>query len=75
MGPVLPFLAIAVGQAAGSPSIAWPIDRLGYADAFVECAILGLLIAAASPLFPAARKDRPALSKAPPVAVPEANTS
>ncbi len=57
-GPVLPFLAIAVGQAAGSPAIGWAIDRVGYADAFVGCGVLGLLIAAASPLFPAGRSGR-----------------
>jgi len=52
-GPVLPFLAIAVGQAAGSPVIGWAIERAGYTDVFAGCAVLGLLIAAASPLFPA----------------------
>lgn len=70
-GPVLPFLAIAVGQAAGSPAIGWAIDRVGYADAFVGCALLGLLIAAASPLFPASPHISVAAPKAPPASSPQ----
>ncbi|KFC50342.1 major facilitator transporter, partial [Halomonas sp. SUBG004] len=34
MGPVLPFMACALGQAVGSPVIGTLVDQLGYANAF-----------------------------------------
>ncbi|MDN3519138.1 MFS transporter [Aquisalimonas lutea] len=57
MGPVVPFLAITVGQAVGSPLVGWVIARAGYIEAFVAFAALALLIAAASSLFPRASPD------------------
>lgn len=52
LGPVLPFTAVALGQAAGSPVAGALIDRIGYADAFSLLAAFGILIAAFSPLYP-----------------------
>jgi predicted MFS family arabinose efflux permease len=52
MGPVLPFLACALGQAVGSPIIGYLVRELGYADAFASFAALGIAAAMASPLFP-----------------------
>ncbi|MBK1651342.1 MFS transporter [Halorhodospira halochloris] len=52
MGPVVPFLAITIGQAIGSPLVGETITNLGYIDAFKAFAIAGLLVAAASPFFP-----------------------
>ncbi len=43
LGPVLPFLAIACGQAIGSPIAGWFIDEAGYTPAFLGfAAISGL---------------------------------
>lgn len=52
VGPVLPFLAIAIGQAAGSPAIGLAIKHLGYAHAFALFSTFALLVAALSPLYP-----------------------
>lgn len=52
LGAVLPFLAVAVGQAVGSPLVGLAVGRLGYADAFAVFAVLALLLAVASPLYP-----------------------
>ncbi len=52
MGPVLPFLACALGQAAGSPVIGVMVDAFGYADAFATFAAFGILVAILSPLYP-----------------------
>ena len=52
VGPVLPFLSVAIGQAAGSPLAGWLIQRTGYADAFAAVAAAGLLLALFSPLYP-----------------------
>ena len=52
VGPVLPFIAVAVGQAAGSPVAGVIVNHLGYADGFALFAVLGLLVAALSPLYP-----------------------
>lgn len=41
LGPVLPFLAIACGQAIGSPLAGWFIDEAGYTLAFVGFAAIG----------------------------------
>lgn len=41
LGPVLPFLAIACGQAIGSPIAGWFIDEAGYTAAFVGFSALG----------------------------------
>lgn len=52
MGPVLPFLAIAVGQAVGSPLAGAAVAELGYTLAFLIFAALALLVAAGSRLYP-----------------------
>ncbi len=57
MGPVIPFLAITIGQAVGSPLVGWTIARAGYAEAFVVFAALAALVAAVSVLFPRTCSD------------------
>ena len=52
MGPVLPFMAVALGQAVGSPVIGALVDRLGYADAFAIFAMVGILASMLSPIYP-----------------------
>jgi len=52
VGPVLPFLAIALGQAAGSPAIGLAIKHLDYGHAFALFSTFGLFIALLSPLYP-----------------------
>ena len=52
MGPVLPFMACALGQAAGSPVVGKLVGAFGYADAFAMFAAGGILVAALSPLYP-----------------------
>lgn len=52
MGPVLPFLACALGQAVGSPIVGWLVDGFGYADAFALFSAGGILVALVSPLYP-----------------------
>ncbi|MFO7857911.1 MAG: MFS transporter [Ectothiorhodospiraceae bacterium] len=57
MGPVVPFLAITVGQSVGSPLVGWTIAGIGHVQAFMVFAIVTLLIAAASPFFPRPSPD------------------
>ncbi len=52
MGPVLPFIAVSLGQAAGSPVVGKLVNAFGYADAFAMFAALGILVAILSPLYP-----------------------
>jgi len=52
MGPVLPFMACALGQAVGSPVIGVLVKEFGYADAFAMFCATGILVAAFSPLYP-----------------------
>jgi len=52
MGPVLPFLACALGQAAGSPIIGVLVEEFGYADGFAMFAVVGIVLALLSPLYP-----------------------
>lgn len=56
LGAVLPFLAITVGQAAGSPLAGRLIEATGYVAAFQWFALLALAVAACSPVL--ARGDR-----------------
>lgn len=53
LGGVLPFLAIAVGQALGSTLTGMVVEQLGYAAAFGGMALLGGALAAGYPFFPA----------------------
>ncbi len=52
MGPVLPFIAIAIGQAAGAPAIGLAIEQLGYGHAFAIFSTIGLFVATLSPMYP-----------------------
>ena len=58
VGPVLPFLSIAIGQAFGSPLAGWLVKQVGYADAFAAIAAAGLVLALLSPLFPVHREPQ-----------------
>ena len=46
LGPVLPFLAVACGQAVGSPVAGWTIEHAGYPTAFAAFALIGLMLVA-----------------------------
>lgn len=52
MGPVLPFIACALGQAVGSPVIGTLVDTLGYANAFSIFCVVGVFVALMSPIYP-----------------------
>jgi predicted MFS family arabinose efflux permease len=52
MGPVLPFMAVSLGQAAGSPVVGILVSEFGYAYAFSTFSAIGILIAMLSPLYP-----------------------
>ncbi|WP_166267226.1 MFS transporter [Marinobacter caseinilyticus] len=52
MGPVLPFMAISLGQAAGSPVVGLLVNELGYANTFAAFSAIGILVAMLSPLYP-----------------------
>ncbi|WP_163576310.1 MFS transporter [Halomonas faecis] len=52
MGPVLPFMACALGQAVGSPVVGALVDGFGYADAFAIFTMIGILLAMLSPIYP-----------------------
>lgn len=52
MGPVLPFMAVALGQAIGSPLVGVLVKEFGYADAFAIFSAIGILVALLSPLYP-----------------------
>ncbi|MEQ9530815.1 MAG: MFS transporter [Haliea sp.] len=52
MGPVLPFMAVALGQATGSPLVGVLVKEFGYADAFAMFSAIGILVALLSPLYP-----------------------
>jgi predicted MFS family arabinose efflux permease len=58
LGPVLPFIAVAVGQAAGSPVAGLLVEEFGYADAFAMFSAIGMLVAVLSPLYPRQLEDR-----------------
>ncbi|WP_353960358.1 MFS transporter [Halomonas sabkhae] len=52
VGPVLPFMAVSLGQAAGSPVVGALVDAFDYAGAFSIFASLGILVAILSPFYP-----------------------
>jgi hypothetical protein len=52
MGPVLPFMAVSLGQAAGSPVVGVLVSEVGYADAFAMFCTIGIVVAMLSPLYP-----------------------
>ncbi|MFO7764597.1 MAG: MFS transporter [Wenzhouxiangellaceae bacterium] len=59
MGPVLPFMACALGQAVGSPIVGALVDELGYAEAFATLSAIGIAIAILSPLYPRSIEQEP----------------
>ncbi|QSP94804.1 MFS transporter [Marinobacter salinisoli] len=52
MGPVLPFMAVSLGQASGSPLVGLLVDNLGYSTAFAAFSVFGIVVALLSPLYP-----------------------
>ncbi|MFO7529948.1 MAG: MFS transporter [Marinobacter sp.] len=52
MGPVLPFIAVSLGQAAGSPVVGVLVSEVGYPDAFAMFGTIGIVVAMLSPLYP-----------------------
>lgn len=52
MGPVLPFMAVSLGQAAGSPIVGLSVDNFGYNNAFAIFSAIGIVVALLSPLYP-----------------------
>ncbi|GGE55235.1 MFS transporter [Streptosporangium jomthongense] len=52
MGPVLPFMAVSLGQAAGSPIVGMLVNSVGYSNAFATFAAIGILAALLSPFYP-----------------------
>jgi len=52
MGPVLPFMAVSLGQATGSPVVGMLVKQFGYADAFAMFSAIGILVAILSPFYP-----------------------
>lgn len=52
MGPVLPFMAVSLGQAVGSPLVGFLVNEIGYNGAFATFAVIGIVVALLSPLYP-----------------------
>lgn len=52
MGPVLPFIAVSLGQAVGSPVVGVLVNNFGYAIAFATFSAIGICVALLSPLYP-----------------------
>ncbi|WP_240472763.1 MFS transporter [Salinivibrio socompensis] len=52
LGPVLPFLAVSLGQAVGSPVLGLLVEQMGYANAFSLFASISIVVAIISPLYP-----------------------
>ncbi|WP_136064937.1 MFS transporter [Modicisalibacter radicis] len=52
MGPVLPFMAVSLGQATGSPVVGLLVNAFDYAQAFAMFSALGILVAILSPFYP-----------------------
>ncbi len=57
VGPVIAFLAITIGQAVGSPLVGSAIARMGYTEAFMVFAVLAVMVAAVSFLYPRTLSD------------------
>ncbi len=63
LGAVLPFMAIAVGQALGSPVAGSLVEWAGYGAAFTTFAAVGVAAAACLRLFPAPPALEPAVHR------------
>jgi len=59
MGPVFPFMACALGQAAGSPVVGALVADFGYADAFAMLSAIGIAVAILSPFYPGYIEQEP----------------
>ena len=59
MGPVLPFIALSLGQAVGSPVAGLLIGGVGYADAFATFGATGIVVAICSPFYPRSIEHEP----------------
>ncbi len=55
LGPVVPFVAIAVGQSVGSPAAGMLVSGLGHVDAFRTMAVVGVVLGLAFHWFPHTR--------------------
>ena len=52
MGPVLPFMAVSLGQAVGSPVVGLLVSHFNYSIAFATFSVIGIVVALLSPLYP-----------------------
>jgi MFS family permease len=59
LGPVLPFIAVSLGQAIGSPVVGTLVKAFGYADAFAIFGAIGVVVAILSPLYPSTIGEAP----------------
>ena len=59
LGPVLPFMAVALGQATGSPIVGALVNRFGYSDTFAMVSTIGILAAILSPFYPRSIAQEP----------------
>jgi predicted MFS family arabinose efflux permease len=57
LGPVLPFVACALGQAIGSPVIGFLVSEFGYAASFSIFATIGIFASLLSPFYPVHIED------------------
>jgi len=55
LGPVIPFLAIAIGQSVGSPLAGTLVSTLGHVEAFRAMAAVGIALGLAAGWFPYTR--------------------
>lgn len=56
-GSIVPFLAVAIGQAVGSPIAGWSIAAVGYRTTFLAFAFLGIGVALCLPFYPRTQHD------------------
>ena len=59
MGPVLPFMAVSLGQAAGSPVVGLLVSHFNYSVAFATFSAMGIVVALLSPLYPRNTEEEP----------------
>lgn len=52
LGPVLPFMAVSLGQAAGSPVVGMLVNNMGYSAAFTTFSAIGIGVALLSYWYP-----------------------
>ncbi|MFO7765972.1 MAG: hypothetical protein R6V33_06035 [Pelovirga sp.] len=59
LGPVFPLMAVALGQATGSPLVGMLVNKFGYSDAFAMFSTIGIMAAMLSPLYPRYIEEEP----------------